>query len=125
MRYFTILIITTTLFFSCTTQKEITQIPPPDLSDKEIRKIEGHLVDYKRNMLYEENKKALDHLEMIFSVDSTHPVAHYERAKYYYQNENYDSAFQDINIAIKRNPRSEERRVGKECVSTCRSRWSP
>src|SRR3546814_15337363 len=24
-----------------------------------------------------------------------------------------------------RDPRSEERRVGKECVSTCRSRWSP
>src|SRR3546814_2065215 len=24
-----------------------------------------------------------------------------------------------------RKPRSEERRVGKECVSTCRSRWSP
>src|SRR3546814_2390099 len=24
-----------------------------------------------------------------------------------------------------RNYRSEERRVGKECVSTCRSRWSP
>ena len=23
------------------------------------------------------------------------------------------------------NIRSEERRVGKECVSTCRSRWSP
>src|SRR3546814_11555418 len=23
------------------------------------------------------------------------------------------------------NARSEERRVGKECVSTCRSRWSP
>src|SRR3546814_15298564 len=27
----------------------------------------------------------------------------------------------DFEIAI----RSEERRVGKECVSTCRSRWSP
>src|SRR3546814_13449405 len=26
---------------------------------------------------------------------------------------------------IGRNGRSEERRVGKECVSTCRSRWSP
>src|SRR3546814_2417621 len=25
----------------------------------------------------------------------------------------------------RRGPRSEERRVGKECVSTCRSRWSP
>src|SRR3546814_1828903 len=24
-----------------------------------------------------------------------------------------------------RHERSEERRVGKECVSTCRSRWSP
>src|SRR3546814_18674870 len=26
---------------------------------------------------------------------------------------------------VERCPRSEERRVGKECVSTCRSRWSP
>src|SRR3546814_4015366 len=25
----------------------------------------------------------------------------------------------------RRDARSEERRVGKECVSTCRSRWSP
>src|SRR3546814_9556535 len=28
--------------------------------------------------------------------------------------------FHDVGI-----PRSEERRVGNECVSTCRSRWSP
>src|SRR3546814_7181804 len=27
--------------------------------------------------------------------------------------------------ALTRSNRSEERRVGKECVSTCRSRWSP
>src|SRR3546814_20646966 len=26
---------------------------------------------------------------------------------------------------LARQPRSEERRVGKECVSTCRTRWSP
>src|SRR3546814_13710299 len=26
---------------------------------------------------------------------------------------------------VKNEARSEERRVGKECVSTCRSRWSP
>src|SRR3546814_12492609 len=26
---------------------------------------------------------------------------------------------------VDRQDRSEERRVGKECVSTCRSRWSP
>src|SRR3546814_6605204 len=30
----------------------------------------------------------------------------------------------EVLVAIGR-PRSEERRVGKECVSTCRSRWSP
>src|SRR3546814_3503335 len=28
-------------------------------------------------------------------------------------------------IGLRVNDRSEERRVGKECVSTCRSRWSP
>src|SRR3546814_13571291 len=28
-------------------------------------------------------------------------------------------------VEIDRIERSEERRVGKECVSTCRSRWSP
>src|SRR3546814_15211516 len=27
--------------------------------------------------------------------------------------------------AVRQAGRSEERRVGKECVSTCRSRWSP
>src|SRR3546814_16103545 len=27
--------------------------------------------------------------------------------------------------SITENDRSDERRVGKECVSTCRSRWSP
>src|SRR3546814_1782476 len=30
-----------------------------------------------------------------------------------------------VYVALKWHIRSEERRVGKECVSTCRSRWSP
>src|SRR3546814_12202114 len=37
-------------------------------------------------------------------------------------------ALQGLNsnvIPLKPTNRSEERRVGKECVSTCRSRWSP
>src|SRR3546814_9206976 len=32
-----------------------------------------------------------------------------------------DAGFAGLDVA----ERSEERRVGKECVSTCRSRWSP
>src|SRR3546814_1766496 len=31
----------------------------------------------------------------------------------------------DVPVAASQANRSEERRVGKECVSTCRSRWSP
>src|SRR3546814_15542657 len=31
----------------------------------------------------------------------------------------------DVTINLRSEGRSEERRVGKECVSTCRSRWSP
>src|SRR3546814_3284776 len=30
-----------------------------------------------------------------------------------------------MRIPVRDRLRSEERRVGKECVSTCRSRWSP
>src|SRR3546814_6583130 len=30
-----------------------------------------------------------------------------------------------VNYTMINKARSEERRVGKECVSTCRSRWSP
>src|SRR3546814_12944340 len=35
-----------------------------------------------------------------------------------------EDAAQDDEMQRER-PRSEERRVGNECVSTCRSRWSP
>src|SRR3546814_8317541 len=34
------------------------------------------------------------------------------------------TSLEHINLPV-RGFRSEERRVGKECVSTCRSRWSP
>src|SRR3546814_15308352 len=34
-------------------------------------------------------------------------------------------SYRNIWATAKRDVRSEERRVGKECVSTCRSRWSP
>src|SRR3546814_17439967 len=40
--------------------------------------------------------------------------------------EQKDVLFRELNHRVKNNLRirSEERRVGKECVSTCRSRWS-
>src|SRR3546814_8451204 len=39
--------------------------------------------------------------------------------------EGVSRAAQNITQLLFRLRRSEERRVGKECVSTCRSRWSP
>src|SRR3546814_6596834 len=36
-----------------------------------------------------------------------------------------DDRIDDEDAARRNEDRSEERRVGKECVSTCRSRWSP
>src|SRR3546814_6175635 len=41
--------------------------------------------------------------------------------------EDFTHAFRNhpAGVAVITADRSEERRVGKECVSTCRSRWSP
>src|SRR3546814_94272 len=39
---------------------------------------------------------------------------------YHYDSTNYSTVGRFVGLT-----RSEERRVGKECVSTCRSRWSP
>src|SRR3546814_12212939 len=36
-----------------------------------------------------------------------------------------DEALVGAELRHRRRQRSEERRVGQECVSTCRSRWSP
>src|SRR3546814_12342808 len=40
-------------------------------------------------------------------------------------NFSFSGAYVDQKIDDVKPFRSEERRVGKECVSTCRSRWSP
>src|SRR3546814_5003379 len=41
------------------------------------------------------------------------------------QRDAYDELREKLSAKYFCNFRSEERRVGKECVSTCRSRWSP
>src|SRR3546814_16430636 len=45
------------------------------------------------------------------------------KAGQHYADASTDEAARAIVAAL--NLRSEERRVGQECVSTCRSRWSP
>src|SRR3546814_14249326 len=64
-------------------------------------------------------------------VQMTGDVAAYEKAKLRILNGAHSSlayiglALGHDSVADAMGDRSEERRVGKECVSTCRSRWSP
>src|SRR3546814_3966028 len=51
-------------------------------------------------------------LPFFFSSDASHPFC------FFCQQSN-------ALVHFRLKTRSEERRVGKECVSTCRSRWSP
>src|SRR3546814_1601169 len=54
---------------------------------------------------------------------ATAPLRHY-RVEEIYSAEVLNKSF-EIDPGFNIRERSEERRVGKECVSTCRSRWSP
>ena len=49
---------------------------------------------------------------------------HNEREKDSYSNQDIVPERTALNVHFK-SPRSEERRVGKECSLPCRSRWSP
>src|SRR3546814_15141920 len=53
--------------------------------------------------------------------DETDPALLMERVNNRLSENNPNMMFVELILAV----RSEERRVGKECVSTCRSRWSP
>src|SRR3546814_11269551 len=63
---------------------------------------------------YGGNRKYFDDL-VLLDVDEAERCIHQE----------VDLLEQEGGVAHEGIHRSEERRVGKECVSTCRSRWSP
>src|SRR3546814_11597255 len=52
-------------------------------------------------------------------------VVHQDDARRQQQREEHQPSLQGVGPADGEEARSEERRVGKECVSTCSSRWSP
>src|SRR3546814_20090068 len=64
-------------------------------------------------------------LPMIFHGTGTSQAICHEQSRLQSENPNVRIFFQPKAWMNARIMRSEERRVGKECVSTCRSRWSP
>ena len=65
----------------------------------------------------------------IYKKLGAHPTTQHRKKGVYFAvwapNARYVSVIGDFNNWDNQANRSEERRVGKECVSTCRSRWSP
>ncbi|MDA3890172.1 MAG: tetratricopeptide repeat protein [Salinivirgaceae bacterium] len=79
-------------------------IQQPNLTAKEVSTIESSLIDFKRTMLYDETEKGLTYLDKALAIDSTHPVALYERSKIYFEEKNYTDALVDIQMSINRDP---------------------
>src|SRR3546814_15112792 len=63
-------------------------------------------------------------LRTTFDTGRTRPAA-WRKAQIAGLRRMLDECADELVDALKADLRSEERRVGKECVSTCRSRWSP
>src|SRR3546814_881822 len=61
----------------------------------------------------------------VTTEDGANLLAGYKRAANILKKEGWDQPASQANRHPGLVSRSEERRVGKECVGTCRSRWSP
>src|SRR3546814_5018267 len=85
---------------------------PLSLSRQRARKAQPRVTRYLENEAWSEVKLAIDALPR----ESDREREHYFRLRW---------LFSLLYLCGLRISRSEERRVGKECVSTCRSRWSP
>src|SRR3546814_18921076 len=62
---------------------------------------------------------------IILDLEDSIPPAEKERARTLVQDAAARVSRSGADVMVRITRRSEERRVGKECVSTCRSRWSP
>ena len=57
--------------------------------------------------------------------DSVRSIFYFVFLKSVWRDSMKDSEYMELALMLAKNGRSEERRVGKECASKCRSRWSP
>jgi tetratricopeptide (TPR) repeat protein len=91
-------------FFSCKSVEKTLETPKPNLTNKEVAIIEGEIIDFKRDLLYDKVDEAMVHLIRILQIDSTHPTALYEKAKIELVQKNFKEAYKDISTAIERKP---------------------
>src|SRR3546814_19840437 len=77
-----------------------------------------------------QDAEAIDAYSMAVAIKPAYAEAHINLGKIAIDHKKYELGAKACLKAIQADPaiatpRSEERRVGEECVSTCRSRWSP
>src|SRR3546814_9177981 len=78
---------------------------------------------FKQKTAYE--MRISDWSSDVCSSDLLHGVGHVQPEDFLACREDRLLAHAALGLGLAVQRRSEERRVGKECVSTCRSRWSP
>ena len=97
----------------------------------EVIKRDGSIVEFNKHKIREAILKAMKHGSGIYLPDIAKLIAN--DAENYFKDENETPTIYKIESYVYERlvhygqsiTRSEERRVGKECASMCRSRWSP
>src|SRR3546814_16751859 len=103
----------------CSSDLDVRRINIPALDHKQVHALVYDIMSDKQRRDYEE------FLEVDFSFEIA-GLARF-RVNAFNQNRGAGAVFRTIpsEVLTLEDLRSVERRVGKECVSTCRSRWSP
>src|SRR3546814_13218772 len=111
--------------------REYPDIDPPVVSVNTIyRGASAEIIESKITQVIEDAVAGIEGIRVITSASREESSA---VSIEFNLTRNIDSAANDVRDKVSRvlsklpeeADRSEERRVGKECVSTCRSRWSP
>lgn len=93
------------ILISCKSTETVVIQPRIELNQNQVSQIEKSLIEFKRNMLYNETEKAFNDIDKVLDIDSIHPVALYERSKVFFQLKQFDDALIDIRAALASDPK--------------------
>ena len=102
------------------------------LSDDDLPMLSAHAVEALKEFLSDQNRALVAEDGNGGSAEKEEEVAleaeDWRLSQFWYDRETAETVAKEVLTlceSFEESSRSEERRVGKECVSTCRSRWSP
>src|SRR3546814_13314255 len=94
-----------------------------------VTKVRGSFNEFEGTGYFNAEKPSDSHLQLTIqaaSIDTRNADRDgHLKSNDFFDMETYPEITFDSTAVEQTGDRQEERRVGKECVSTCRSRWSP